>query len=85
PLMGYPGIQLTHSTIKQNEFNWGLQFWTISELAKKYKPDGVFFMLDMVAILEPTAIMLSPDSFWKFSRQFISKLIDNQGKKWQWK
>ena len=23
PLMGYPGIQLTHSTIKQNEFNSG--------------------------------------------------------------
>jgi len=22
PLMGYPAIQLTHSTIKQNDFNW---------------------------------------------------------------
>jgi len=198
PLMGYPGIQLTHSTIKQNEFNWGLQFWTISELAEKYEPDGVFFMMDlaveanalglpvrfplqespsveyhlvkevsdlnqflaldplkdgrlmafvetmrlmaqnldilkgayvtgpftlagllmgandiamatitdentvlkvlefctgtiqryihaledagcdMVAILEPTAVMLSPESFWKFSGDFISRLVENQ-------
>jgi hypothetical protein len=23
PLMGYPGIQITRTSIKQNEFNWG--------------------------------------------------------------
>ncbi|MDZ7262884.1 MAG: uroporphyrinogen decarboxylase family protein [candidate division KSB1 bacterium] len=47
PLMGYPGIQLTHSTIKQNEFNWGLHFWTIHELAQRFQPDAIFFMMDL--------------------------------------
>ncbi len=47
PLMGYPGIQLTQSTIKQNEFNWGLHFWSIYELCKRFEPDGIFFMMDL--------------------------------------
>lgn len=47
PLLGYPGTQLTHSTIKQNEFNWGLHFYTIYELAERFKPDGIFFMMDL--------------------------------------
>jgi len=199
PLMGYPGIQLTQSTIKQNEFNWGLHFWSVYELAKRFEPDGIFFMMDlaveanalglpvrfplwespsveyplvkattdlnqflaldplkdgrvaafietmrlmsahldilkgayvigpftlaglligandiamatitdketvlgvlefcvgtigryakaleaagcdMIAILEPTAVMLSPQSFWQFSGQFIKRLVENMG------
>ncbi len=47
PLMGYPGIQLTQSTIKQNEFNWGLHFWSVYELARRFEPDGIFFMMDL--------------------------------------
>jgi uroporphyrinogen decarboxylase len=47
PLMGYPGIQLTGSTIKQNEFNYGLQFWSIYELSKRFEPDGIFFLMDL--------------------------------------
>jgi len=47
PLMGYPGIQLTHTSIKQNEFNWGVQFWTISELVHEFHPDIVFCMMDL--------------------------------------
>jgi uroporphyrinogen decarboxylase len=47
PLMGYTGTQLNHSTIKQNEFNWGLQAWTIHELAKRFEPDAIFFMMDL--------------------------------------
>jgi len=47
PLMGYPGIQLTGSTIKQNEFNYGLQFWTIYELVERFEPDGIFFLMDL--------------------------------------
>jgi uroporphyrinogen decarboxylase len=50
PLMGYPGIQLTHSTIKQNEFNWGLHSWTIHELAKKFEPDVIFSMMDLAVL-----------------------------------
>jgi len=47
PLMGYPGVQLTKSSIKQNGFNWGLHFWTIYELVKKFEPDAIFFMMDL--------------------------------------
>jgi uroporphyrinogen decarboxylase len=47
PLMGYPGTQLTNTSLKQNEFNWGIQFWSISELAELLEPDAIFFMMDL--------------------------------------
>jgi uroporphyrinogen decarboxylase len=47
PLMGYPGIQLTHTSIKQNEFNWGVHFWTLSTLVRAFEPDGIFFFMDL--------------------------------------
>ncbi len=47
PLMGYPGIQLNHTSIKQNEFNWGVHFWSVSTLVRVFKPDGVFFFMDL--------------------------------------
>jgi uroporphyrinogen decarboxylase len=50
PLMGYPGTQLTHSTIKQNEFNWGLHSWTIHELSERFEPDAIFSMMDLAVL-----------------------------------
>ncbi len=47
PLMGFPGIQLTHSTIWQNEFNARMQFETISALVARFRPDAAFFMMDL--------------------------------------
>lgn len=47
PLMGFPGIQITQSTLKQNEFNWGTQFWTLSELWRHFQPDGLFTFMDL--------------------------------------
>ncbi|NDJ76968.1 MAG: hypothetical protein GYB65_11995 [Chloroflexi bacterium] len=47
PLMGFPGIQITQSTLKQNEFNWGTQFWTLSELVRHFQPDGIFTFMDL--------------------------------------
>jgi len=47
PLMGYPGIRLTKTTIKQNEFNWGIQFWSLTELVDLISPDGIFFLMDL--------------------------------------
>ena len=47
PLMGFPGIQITQSSLKQNEFNWGTQFWTLSELARHFQPDGIFPFMDL--------------------------------------
>lgn len=47
PLMGYPGTRLTQSSIKLNEFNWGLHAWTIQSLYRRFEPDGVFFLMDL--------------------------------------
>ncbi len=47
PLMGFPGTQLTRSTIWQNEFNHGVQFRTIRALVKRFEPDAAFFMMDL--------------------------------------
>ena len=47
PLMGYPGIQINRTTVKQNLFNWGIQFWTVYELAEKLQPDMSFVLMDL--------------------------------------
>ncbi len=47
PLMGFPGIHLTHSTIWQNIFNSELQSRTIHALVERFQPDGAFFMMDL--------------------------------------
>ena len=47
PLMGYPGIQINRTTVKQNLFNWGIQFWTLYELAEKLRPDMSFVLMDL--------------------------------------
>jgi len=47
PLMGFPGIHLTKSSIKQNEFNSVLQFKTVSRLVERFAPDAIFFMMDL--------------------------------------
>ena len=56
PLMGYPGIQITQTSLEQNEFNWGVQFWTLSTLQKIFNPDGMFFFMDLA--LEANALGL---------------------------
>jgi uroporphyrinogen decarboxylase len=47
PLMGYPGTQLTHSTLKQNGFNSELHFRSIYKLAERFAPDVIFPMMDL--------------------------------------
>ncbi|NLV73859.1 MAG: hypothetical protein GXY52_04130 [Chloroflexi bacterium] len=47
PLMGFPGIQLNGSSLKQNTFNWGTQFSTIFALQRRFHPDGIFFFMDL--------------------------------------
>lgn len=47
PLAGYPGIRLTHSTIRQNEFNAELQARSLYKLVEKTHPDMVFTMMDL--------------------------------------
>jgi MtaA/CmuA family methyltransferase len=47
PLAGYPGVQLTHSTVKQNEFNAELQARTLYKLVEQTRPDAVLTMMDL--------------------------------------
>jgi len=47
PLMGFPGVQLNGSTLKQNTFNWGTQFSTVFALERRFRPDAVFFFMDL--------------------------------------
>ncbi|HEX3049984.1 MAG TPA: uroporphyrinogen decarboxylase family protein [Aggregatilineaceae bacterium] len=47
PLMGFPGVQITKTMLKQNLFNWGVQFLTIQELVHHFQPDGVFMFMDL--------------------------------------
>lgn len=47
PLMGYPGTRLTRSSIKLNEFNWGVHAWSLQALYQRFRPDGVFLLMDL--------------------------------------
>lgn len=47
PLMGYPGLQLTGTNIKQNQFNHLVQFQTLSRLYDAFHPDAMFFLMDL--------------------------------------
>lgn len=47
PLMGYPGLQLTGTNIKQNQFNHLVQFQTLSRLYDTFHPDAMFFLMDL--------------------------------------
>ncbi|NLE36990.1 MAG: methylcobamide--CoM methyltransferase [Pirellulaceae bacterium] len=47
PLAGFPGVQLTDSTIKQNMFNAELQARSIYKLMERVRPDAAFTMMDL--------------------------------------
>ncbi|MCD4673562.1 MAG: uroporphyrinogen decarboxylase family protein [Anaerolineaceae bacterium] len=47
PLLGFPGIQTTKSTVRQNMFNYGLHFRSLMNLVKRYNPDTMFMMMDL--------------------------------------
>jgi len=47
PLMGYPGLGLTESTVKQNQFNHTVQFQSLSRLYDRFRPDAAMFLMDL--------------------------------------
>jgi uroporphyrinogen decarboxylase len=47
PLMGYPGAQLTRSTLKQNGFNAELHYRSVYKLVEMFAPDFIFYMMDL--------------------------------------
>lgn len=62
PLMGFPGIQLTNTTIKQNLEDAQIQFETIKALKKRFDPDAMLVMMDLSVEAEALGLKISkPD------------------------
>ncbi|MGB9877275.1 MAG: uroporphyrinogen decarboxylase family protein [bacterium] len=47
PLLGAPGVKLSHTTLKENLTNPEIQYKTLSLLLEKFQPDGIFPMMDL--------------------------------------
>ncbi len=47
PLLGFPGLKLTRSTIKVAQQNYGEHFNVIKAIADTFKPDTVFPLMDL--------------------------------------
>ncbi|MBN1951905.1 MAG: uroporphyrinogen decarboxylase family protein [Bacteroidales bacterium] len=47
PLIGFPGLQMTNSTIKLAQQNYGEHYKVLRALVEKYQPDLVFPLMDL--------------------------------------
>lgn len=47
PLIGFPGLNITGSTVKLAQQNYGEHFKVLKAIAKTYKPDGIFPLMDL--------------------------------------
>ena len=58
PLMGFPGIQITQTTIQQNLENEDIQFSTLYALYDKFHPNFMFCMMDLSVEAEALGIKI---------------------------
>jgi len=47
PLIGFPGLNITGSTIKLAQQNYGEHFKVLKAIVETYKPDGIFPLMDL--------------------------------------
>ncbi len=47
PLLGYPGLNLTRTSVKQNQFNHAVQYQTVARLYETFRPDAMLFLMDL--------------------------------------
>lgn len=47
PLIGFPGLNLTECTIKLAQQNYGEHFKVLKAIAKTFKPDAIFPLMDL--------------------------------------
>lgn len=52
PLLGYPGLQLTKATILQALTDENAHFETVCALVEQFKPDGIFYIMDLTVEAE---------------------------------
>ncbi len=58
PLAGAPGIQLTATTLKQNEFNGELQARSIAALVEKTHPDAALPLMDLSILANAIGLLV---------------------------
>lgn len=58
PLMGFPGIQLTNTTIKQNLEDAQTQFKTLKAIKERFDPDGMLYMMDLSVEAEAVGLKI---------------------------
>ena len=52
PLLGYPGLQLTKTTVLQALTDGNAHFETVCALVDRFKPDGIFYIMDLTVEAE---------------------------------
>ena len=52
PLLGYPGLQLTKTTILRALTDENAHFETVCALVEKFKPDAIFYIMDLTVEAE---------------------------------
>jgi len=52
PLLGYPGLQLTKATVLQALTDGHAHFETVCALVDRFKPDGIFYIMDLTVEAE---------------------------------
>ena len=58
PLLGAPGATLSKTTLKENLTDSEIQYKSISMLIDKFKPDGIFPMMDLTAEVDALGVKL---------------------------
>jgi len=58
PLMGVNGIHLGKNSLKENLFDANIQFETIKNMANKFKPDGMFAIMDLTVEAEALGLKI---------------------------
>ncbi len=63
PLMGFPGIQLSSTNIKENLEDADIQFESLKQLYNRFQPDGMFTMMDLTVEAEALGLeTLKPEN-----------------------
>ena len=59
PLIGIAGTKITNTTIKENLTNSDIQFDTLNQIYKKFKPDCIFTFMDLTVEAESLGLKIN--------------------------
>ncbi len=59
PLLGAPGIKLSHTTLRENLTDWSIQLKTIRLLMEMFQPDGIFPFMDLTVEAETLGLEIN--------------------------